>query len=476
MKYWTLKLSDRLISDETPHYHYYIFGFITAFFILFYIHYAFTAWFIQDDIGLLHLFRENPQWLKLFSFGTLYRFLSINLYWHYLYKFFGDTAALYFIFNLLTLCANAIILFYFIRGLSESRTIALIAALIYFIMPPTIKNMTWICNNQHLFSHFFAFLFLHIYFNKGGVSGFNIEKGVILSLLLFFTLISNFLAAFIIPSIIFYHILYFKEIKLKKINVIFFVFWGISFAAFVLASKYFTEMLNTPEYGIDISISTFFKTLQSYSYHIYKNVPILVITIVLIFIVGILKKDKLIIYFITSSLLFYAPFAFAVFQRNANYIAISYLFYCTGIILILKKYVRMPFLILLFVLYNFINTHHMVREFSENPAGERVRAFISKMKDEFIINDLEKYKRIYFKTDEPINYKSGIAAIDKRDTPVFWGRLANGRALKLFLDPTIDYRVVKYDETAPKGFPLVIVSKDLYSRNDIGVKKVIMPK
>src|SRR3990172_380722 len=471
-----MKPLDKFISDEIPQYYYYIFGFITAFFILFYVHYSFTAWFIQDDIGFLYTFYKNLAWENFFSFNTLYRFLSINLYWHYLYKFFGNTATLYFITNLLILCANTIILFFFIRGLCKDTAIAVVAGIIYFIMPPTIKNITWICNNQHLFSHFFAFLFLHIYFNKGVIDDLNIKKGVILTILLGCTLISNFLAAFIIPSLIIYHILYFKEIKLKKINILFLIFWVFLFTAFVIASKYLVGMLRSPEYGIDLSLATFIKTLQSYSHHIYKNLPILIISIILIFAIGIIKKDKLIIFFISSSLCFYMPYAFAVFQRNANYLAISYLFYCTGIILILKKHIRMPILILLFVLYNFINTHHMVREFSENPAGDRVRTFITQMKDEYYKKELYKYEKIYFKTDKPINYKTGIAAIDENNTPLFWRRLSSGYALKLFLDHQLDYLAVYYGEKAPADFPLFIVSKDLFRQEDIGVKRVVMPE
>jgi hypothetical protein len=470
-----MKLLEKFTSDEIPRYYYYFFGFITAFFILFYIYYSFNAWFMQDDINFLYKFGDNIRWGSLFSFNTLYRFLSIEIYWHYLYKFFGTTAALYFTTNLLILGLNTILLFLFLKGLCKDTTIALVSALVYFIMPPTIKNMTWICNNQHLMSHFFAFLFCHLYFNKGGIDDLHYPGGMLLTLLLFFTLISNFLAACFIPCIIFYHLLYLKEIKLRKPNILFLVLWGLMFIFFVLASSMFTGMLQAPEYGTSISPAVFIKTLQSYSYHIYKNVPILVITIALIYAIGIIKKDKLVLFFMSSAICFYMPYAFAVFQRNANYLAISYALYSVAIVIILKKHIRVPALILLFLLYNFFNTNRMVREFSENPAGDRVRVFIGQMKEEYFHKELFKFGKVFFKTDEPVLYKTGIEAIDKKDTPIFWLRLVDGLALKLFLDPALEYRAVKYDEKAPADYPVIIVSKDLYGRGDIGVKRVIMP-
>jgi hypothetical protein len=343
-------------------------------------------------------------------------------------------------------------------------------------MPPTIKNMTWICNNQHLMSHFFAFLFCHIYFNKGGIDDLHFKRAILLTILLFFTLLSNFLAACFIPCILFYHLLYLNEIKLRKLNLFFLVFWGLTFIIFIIISSKFAGMLQAPEYGIDISAMTFIKTLQSYSYHIYKNVPLLVITVILIYAAGVIRKDKLIIFFISSSICFYLPYAFAVFQRNANYLSISYVLYCTSIVLILRRHIRIPILILMFLLYNFFNSHYMVKEFSENPAGDRIRTFISQMKKEYLQKELYKYNIIYFKTDEAIHYKTGIDAIDKKDTPVFWLRLVDGLALKIFLDPKLEYRSMKYDEKAPDDFPVIIVSKDLYSHEDTGVKRVIMPK
>ncbi len=471
-----MKFFSRFISDDIPRYYYYFFGFIIAFFILFYIYYSFTAWFMQDDIGFLYDFRDNIDWKGLLSFNTLYRFLSIQLYWHYLYKFFGTTAALYFTTNLLILCLNAVVLFLFIRDFCKDAGVAIVVAVIYFIMPPTIKNMTWICNNQHLMSHFFAFLFCHLYFNRGGVDNLRYAGGMLLTALLILTLISNFLAAFFVPCIIFYHLLFLKEIKLRKINILFLALWGLIFVLFIAASSFQAVMLQAPEYGMSITPAVFLRTLQSYSYHIYKNVPLLVISIALIFAVAFLKRDKLVIFLISSSLCFYAPFAFAVFQRNANYLAISYLLYCASIVLILKKHIRVPVLILLFLLYNFVNTHYMVREFSENPAGVRIRAFVGQMKIENVNKELYKYGKLYFKTDEQVHYKTGVAAIDAKSTPIFWIRLMGGKALKMFLDPGIEYHAVRYDEDAPQSFPVIIVSKDLYSSGDVGVKRVIMPK
>ena len=467
----------RCTSDEIPGYYYYLFGFIAALFVLFYLYYSFSGWFFQDDISYNFAFNYTKyfQFKNIFVQHSAFRFLSIDCYWFFLHKFFGNTASLYFIFNLLLLCVNSIIVFFFIRDLSRDGTIALFTAVIYLIMPATIKNMTWICNNQHLMSHFFAFLFCHIYFNKGGIDNLHARKGIFLTLLLLSTLLSNFLAAFFIPCIIFYHILYWNEVKLRKSNIFFLVFWGLILLGFIIISAKFTVMLQSPGYGIDISIGTFIKTLQTYSFHIYKNLPLLVITIVLVLAIGIIKKDKQVIFFIASSVCFYLPYSFAVFQRNINYLAISYLFYCVSIIILLKKYVRIPALLLLFFLYNVYNTHTILKEYSENPAGAKVRIFILQMKEVYTAKGLNKYKKIYFKTDEVNNYKTGINAIDKTAIPVFWTRLAEGRALHMFLDQNLEYRVLQNDQEAPRGSPVIIVSKDLYRQEDAGVKRVIMP-
>jgi hypothetical protein len=235
-------------------------------------------------------------------------------------------------------------------------------------------------------------------------------------------------------------------------------------------------MLQSPEYGLDLSFGTFTKTLQSYSHHIYKSVPVLVVSIILIIAFGIVKKDKLVIFFISSSMGFYIPYSFAIFQRNVNYLAISFLLYCISILIILRKHIRLPVLILLFLLYNVINTRTLLKEYSENPAGDRLKTFIAQMKDVYINKELYKYGKIYFKTDEEVTYKTGIAAIDMKDVPIFWLRLVDGKALKIFLDSKLEYHAVSYNKEAPEGFPVMIVSKDLYRREDAGLKQVIMPR
>lgn len=74
---------------------------VLPFFVIsyFYVSYASTAWFFQDDFGFIAEY-ANSIWVnQLFDFSNFGRFVSRNIYWFLGGKLFGDNSSYYFIFN-----------------------------------------------------------------------------------------------------------------------------------------------------------------------------------------------------------------------------------------------------------------------------------------------------------------------------------------------------------------------------------------
>lgn len=58
----------------------------------FYITYAYSAWFSQDDFGFIAHYDNSIQSNQLFDFSNFGRFLSRNAYWHFGIKYFSYNA------------------------------------------------------------------------------------------------------------------------------------------------------------------------------------------------------------------------------------------------------------------------------------------------------------------------------------------------------------------------------------------------
>lgn len=90
---------------------------IAGFYTIFFIFYANNAWFYQDDFTFLYANIHKIDWSHLWTFENFGRFVTRDLYWYYLYSFFGSNSSMYFIFNLFLLVFNSILIFNLFRKL-----------------------------------------------------------------------------------------------------------------------------------------------------------------------------------------------------------------------------------------------------------------------------------------------------------------------------------------------------------------------
>lgn len=123
----------------------------TLYCAVFYIRYAGIAWFFQDDFMFLREYAQQlhaDQWVSTANFG---RFLSRNLYWWSGWKLFGANAQAYFLFNLACMACTSLLLLSLC--LRHSLVLGALFATAYWTAGPTVSNLSWLSNSQHLLAH-----------------------------------------------------------------------------------------------------------------------------------------------------------------------------------------------------------------------------------------------------------------------------------------------------------------------------------
>lgn len=118
---------------------------------VFYVRYAGSAWFFQDDFMFLREYEQElhaDQWVSAANFG---RFLSRNLYWWGGWRLFGANAQAYFLFNLACMAATSMLLL--CLCLRHSLALGVLLATAYWTAGATVSNLSWLSNSQHLLAH-----------------------------------------------------------------------------------------------------------------------------------------------------------------------------------------------------------------------------------------------------------------------------------------------------------------------------------
>ncbi len=90
-----------------------------------YLNYAFHGWFQQDDFGSIYLYQHSLHTSNLWNFNDFGRFLSRNVYWHFLWQIFGAQAAYYFLFNFLTIAGTTFVIFRTFRATYDRGPVVL---------------------------------------------------------------------------------------------------------------------------------------------------------------------------------------------------------------------------------------------------------------------------------------------------------------------------------------------------------------
>jgi hypothetical protein len=423
--------------------------------------YCFHAWFSLDDFHFLEQYRSNICTNEFISFTNFGRFLSRNVYWYAMANLFGMNPACYFLINLALLIIISFVCFLFVRQLTNSRITGVFSGITYFIMGPTQMNFAWLSDVQHLLGHFFILVFLLLSCNERFLSGIHrLRTSLILIVIFGLGIYSNMGIVAVIPSLIAY-IVIFKGISgLDKSNVTLILIISLCSILFYLR---LSSNLN-PAYATQFTFSQFVDTLLHYatmnaSWGTVKTTSLIFLTAVPLLLCAttvwlVFKRDRIGVFLVVLAGLFYMPFAFLVFQRYLNYMALPIFFFSSSIIYLIIRYLKAPVLVYLVLLMHIVVSAKLAPLYNfQSATGSSQRTFIEELNQ----LDLKGYKRVCLQSLEPQpQNKTGVPYWDMSAT---WHDLGDGNAMRLFGSVRADY--LPYGAAPCLDQPTVLVDKRL---------------
>ena len=316
-------------------------GVTAGLFAVAYVHVAGNAWFFQDDFLYLTRYARSaglssPTLAQLLveNFG---RPVSRNLYWFVLYQSFGMAAPLYYLANLGIVMACAVMLFRLGRLLGADFSTALVWSVSYFVSAPTVGNLSWLSNSQHMLAHLFTVLALTVGVRDADMGNWAWYKVVVLGALCLLGAFSNAFALAAIPLILLYC---WSNGALGRAGhcgpfLVLTIVWLASAAVLFYALK----GRAAGPYELDVSARNALATLAYYVE--YPKVTLLCLGGVGV--VAFVRRDHILLWLLASAVLFYAPFAFLKFQRYENYIGLAHLFVVAALAwLVTRSLPRLP--------------------------------------------------------------------------------------------------------------------------------------
>jgi len=365
----------------------------------------------------------------------------------------------YFLINLLLLIVISYLCFLLIRQLTNSQFTGVFSGLIYFLMIPTQQNFIWLSNIQHLSAHFFILLFLLLSCNDRFLFDIHHVKRRSLILILVFMLgmYCNLGMVAVIPSLIAYIVLFqgisgLNRPKLALILVL--SSWSIFFWLRV------RDHID-PAYAAHFTPAQFMDTFFFYATGMGgRKVRFLAIwgsclaLMCLTLLVCLLNRDRRGVFLLLLAGAFYMPFAFLVYTRHLNYLALPMLFGTGSVIYVAKRYLKAPALVYALVLSHIFFSTRMIKGLYDQPAlGSHQRSFI------VCLNrlDLKDHKRVCLKRAEPP--WPNMTGEPHWDASYFWRTLGDGDALNVCGDVRADY--LPPDGISPSNLPTIEVDDHL---------------
>ncbi len=336
---------------------------------------GFLKYFLITPFGGTIGTDENS--IRLERLMQFYRPLTSFSYWVDA-KIWGFNPAGFHLTNILLQIANTLVLCFILLNLGLNRTVSFFSCLLFSAFPFHFENVAWISGRTDLLSFLFAALSLFFF-----ISFLKRKKYWLLilsSLFYFFSLLSKENNIFLI--VIYFFILYWKEPKFKN-SIIGIIPFG---TAFLLWAGLRSTALGylSPGYS-GRTLLDFFSTIGFYfirlffpfnlgftvdSYRIFKNIPYLILGIILtlLFVLAALlllkkrKKIPILAFIHFSFYLLLLPSVVLIFSATtASFLAwrflylLSALFVCYLVYLLFatlkKKFISIILLSLLFFLY-----------------------------------------------------------------------------------------------------------------------------
>jgi hypothetical protein len=392
---------------------------------------------------MLKQYANNIHSEQLFNLPSNFgRFVSRNIYWHTLSELFGKNATLFFLFNLSILLTNTFFTYKLFNNLTSNPFYSKLNGLIYFCSYPVVETFCWLSNSQHLLAHTFILLYLLLLTDDDELSA---NKLIQLMLIFIIGVYTNILVAFILPATIYY--LFSKKKLDYKSSIMIAIQVVISLIFIYILSKNRHEV-----YSTKISIEQALINLEFYSKHSMAAIVIMVASGCYI----IYKKDKTLVLLFILTISMYLPFAFAVYQRYNNYMALALLFWF-GLLSYPIRNKKTPLIIfLVLMVYLSIPT---VKHFSEQPLGAQMKDFLYKLNNKYPYN---KNTTICLK---PHKQKTNPTGLKIWNIPEFWWTLGFGEAGNLFLNPNISLSLLK--KSPDKNCEVYVIDSDfnLYNKS-----------
>ncbi len=422
--------------------------------LYFYISYANTAWFWQDDFSFIAQYSNSIHWNELFNFTNFGRFLSRNCYWHWGIKYFSYNAQFFYVFNFFIILCSCFLLYKTFE--KHGRLNALISGIFYFIEPATIDSYAWISNSQEILGQFFVILFVYIFTkDSAGESSFEeFSRALQLGLVIILGFESNILMSMVI-SLPVWMILTNKEYRRSKTAYFTIAFGTLLFAVFFLKLSGY----QTGAYLTSYTIKTITKNLDFY-FHNGFLATIWIVSVVLGTVYALARKNYLASWFFLGSIAFFIPFAFFVYQRYLEYCDLTYLFFLLGIWLLLidsklkfrpnlVSYVGLAIIMLIFSK----SLQPPIRYFSENPLGAEQKQQIQFLK--VFSSQHPNIKNYCFRSNKKVENKTGFKGWD---IPRDWWFVGFGQAYTLFVSNKKTYKLIQ--DATPTRCGVVFVFKE----------------
>ena len=408
-------------------------SFIGAFLLFFYISYALKGWFFQDDFAFIIQYAHSIEPRQLLNLENFGRFVSRNVYWHVGLRYFAYHAEYFYLFNLLTILATSYFL-YLIFSEKYGRFEGIVAALLYFALPATIESYAWLSNSQHLMAHFFVVLFVY-FFDR--INGTEIKRSACLSAILFLGFQSNIFMAVALSLPIFMSFADKRQRRLFSNYIV--TFFGLCLFA------WFFYRLSARQAEI-YSTAYDFATLAENLFFYFKNkifAALWLLAVVFGAVYAHFKKAYFVSWLFLASVAFFAPFAFFIHQRYAQYAALTYLFFllaawsfsleifqarlsgflkCSGFILALAVFSS--------------SLQHPVRHLNENPRGAAQKSQVNFLKNYARQNP--QLNSFCFQTQDAVVNTTGV---EVRDASPDWRFAGFGEAFSLFVSSQIEFEL-----------------------------------
>ena len=392
-----------------------------------YLNYAFHGWFQQDDFGSIYLYQHSLHTSNLWNFNDFGRFLSRNLYWHFLWQIFGAQAAYYFLFNFLTIAGTTFVIFRTFRA-TYDRAISATVALLYFGSINVVEDYSWISFSQHLIPIFFIFLFMGMFIDRvekewTGTDAFKMIAVLALG-------ISGNI--FAIGALVFplYFALRNKELRRDR-KFRFFVVLAVlgSLIALVEAHRFAVG-----PYATSFSWSVVHGNL---TYYFQNHLWEYVLALAIMLIVGWRRENHYVTTVALLCIASFAPYAILVSQRSQGYMSLTSTTFFMGLLLTAielfgkNKPIRNTLLTLAVLTpFYFVNPSPLNNYWNANPQGATAHGIVTQVSA--FADQHPEIKTYCFGAQI-----DGIGAkIATRD----WAFLAKGKALSDFIASSDKFR------------------------------------